>query len=97
MIGINIENLGKLIKVNNMNKISLETNINNLITIIDDLQSCYSGNELNYLFSSIDKEKDNLKGISNIVESYSEVLSNVKISYEQQDLNFHNLFKNSDN
>ena len=96
MIGINKDNLGKLIKVNNLNLDSLSKNLDNLVGVLDDLDECFSGSGILFAFSETINQKDNLKKVPQIISNYSDILSSVKISYERQDANFQSLFNQSD-
>lgn len=87
MIGVNIDNLDNLIKKNNSYLESFNSNSNRLVDTINDLKSCYNGNSLEYLFSEPMNEIKNIQTISSIIENYSNVLSGVKLSYQQQDSN----------
>lgn len=95
MKGIIDENLDTLIKKNNFNADSLSKNLKILTDSIDELDDCYSGNSINFVFMEVAAQKDNIKKISNMVKNYSEVLSNVKIAYHQQDERFHEVLNNT--
>lgn len=90
MIGINIDNLEMIIKKNNLYSQSFNSNSKKLESSISDLNSCYSGNSLQYLFSEPMKAIENLRVISTVVENYSNVLYAVKCSYQKQDETFKN-------
>ena len=85
MIGVNIDNLETLIKKNNFYLESYNTNSRRLITAINDLNFCYSGSSLEYLFSEPINEIKNIQTILSIIENYSNILQGVKTSYQQQD------------
>jgi len=85
--GININNLNNLIRKNNFYSDSIAKNKNRLIKNSNQLNFCYDGKCLNYLFSKIIIENNNIEKISNIVESYSDVLNYVKRDYQRQDIN----------
>ena len=87
MIGINVDNLETLIKKNNLYLNSYSNNSKRLVSAISELNDCYGGSSLEYLFIAQLKQINNIKIISSIIESYSNVLSNVKISYQKQDQN----------
>lgn len=87
MIGVNVDNLDMLIKKNNLYLNSYSSNSRRLVSAINDLSSCYSGNSLEYLFSEPMNEIKNIQAIPRIIENYSNVLSGVKVSYQQQDSN----------
>ena len=95
MIGINVENLDKLVKINNLNYDSLEDNISNLLSTLDELSECYVGKDINFIFSPLVEQDNNIKKIPAVVKSYSDVLSMVKISYQRQDANFQELLNHS--
>lgn len=88
MIGVNVDNLDMLIKKNNLYLNSFNSNYRRLVSAINELNSCYSGSSLEYLFTEPMKEIKNIQTISNVIENYSNVLSGVKISYQQQDQAF---------
>ena len=87
MIGVNINNLDTLIKKNNLYLSSFNDDSKKLINCINELNACYSGNSLEYLFSEPMNEIKNINTISKVIESYSTTLSGVKDSYQKQDLN----------
>ena len=88
MIGINVDNLDMLIKKNNLYLNSYNNNSKRLASTINDLNYCYNGSSLNYLFSEPIKEIKELQLISEIIENYSDTLYGVKLSYQQQDQTF---------
>ena len=88
MIGVNVDNLDTLIKKNNIYLNSFNSNYKRLVSAINELNSCYSGSSLEYLFTEPMKEIKNIQTISNVIENYSNILSGVKISYQQQDQTF---------
>ena len=87
MTGVNVDNLDMLIKKNNLYLNSYNSNSRILVSAINDLNSCYGGSSLEYLFSEPMNEIKNIQTISNVIENYSNILSGVKVSYQQQDLN----------
>ena len=87
MIGVNIDNLDTLIKKNDLYLQSYNNNSRRLISAINELNSCYSGSSLEYLFTEPMKEIKNIQTISSVIENYSNILTGVKISYQKQDLN----------
>ena len=95
MIGINIENLDNLIKKNNFNLDSLMLNLKKLQICLDELDSCYNGTSIHFAFDQLLRQKANMKKIPEVIQNYSDILSNVKTSYLQQDINFQNLFNRS--
>ena len=87
MIGVNIDNLETLRKKNDLYLDSFNNNSKKLISIKNELNSCYSGISLDYLFLEPIGQIGNLTSISNLIESYSNVLVNVKNGYLAQDIN----------
>ena len=87
MIGVNIDNIDALIKKNNLYFNSLDSNLKTLQSIINDLDNCYSGNNLSYLFSEPINSIKDIQTIPTIIKSYSDVLTQVKLSYQAQDEN----------
>lgn len=90
MIGVNLDVLDSLIKKNNNYLNSFNSNSKRLINSINELNNCYSGRDLEYLFYTPVNEIKNIQTISNIIENYSSILYNVKNSYQTQDLNLKN-------
>ena len=87
MNGIDINNLDTIIKKNNLYLSSFNNNSRRLVSAINDLNECYSGSSLEYLFKEPINEIKNIQTISNIIENYSNVLYGVKVSYQRQDQN----------
>ena len=85
MIGVNIDNLNTLIKKNNFYFNSYNSNSKKLVNSMNELNECYSGNSLNYLFTGPMNEVKNVQTITKIIKNYSDILYGVKISYEKQD------------
>lgn len=85
MIGINVNNLDTLIKKNNFYLSSVKDSRKKLTTSISSLEDCYDGNSLNYLFSAPIREIENIKAITEVIQSYSDTLTGVKFSYRKQD------------
>ena len=95
MIGINVDNLDKLIKINNLNSSSLEDNVSNLLGNLNELNDVYAGKDLNFTFSPLVEQSSNIKRLPRIIKSYSDVLSAVKISYQRQNANFRDLISHA--
>ena len=94
MIGIiNEENFDKLIKLNNLNLDDLEFVLKKIILSISSFDECYSGRDLQYIFETILYQRKNLNKISDIVSNYSTILSDVKLSYKNQDKKSADFFK----
>lgn len=87
MVGVNVDNINTLIKKNNLYLDSFNSNSKRLVSAINDLKSCYGGSSLEYLFSEPMNEIKNIQTISSVIKNYSNVLSGVKTSYQQQDSN----------
>lgn len=87
MIGVNLDNIDTLIKKNNIYLNSFNSNKKRLLNSINDLNNCYSGSSLEYLFIELSRNKQNIETISKVIENYSNILSSVKNSYESQDQN----------
>jgi len=88
MSGINDLKLDKLIQVNNLNYDLISDNIKKVNNNLDDLADCYTGKDIDFLFSTLVNQRSNLNKISDVIKSYSEVLSEVKKNYHAQDANF---------
>ena len=87
MTGVNVDNLDMLVKKNNLYLNSYNSNSRRLISTINDLNFCYGGSSLEYLFKEPMNEIKNIQTISSVIENYSNILSRVKLSYQQQDQN----------
>ena len=87
MVGINVDALNTLINKNSFYLNSFDSNLNKLNGLIGDINSCYSGNSLEYLFNPLVLEIQNMKKISDIINGYTNVMSSVKYGYQQQSLN----------
>lgn len=87
MIGIDIERLDTVIKKNDIFCDSINNNINSMIENINELNSLYLGNDLQFLFQNLTEQVTELGSIPKIVESYSEVMRNVKTGYLAQNVN----------
>lgn len=87
MVGVNIDNINTLIKKNNLYSMSFNSNSKKLVGAINELNNCYSGSSLQYLFKEPMDEIKNIQTISNVIEGYSNVLESVKYSYQQEDFN----------
>ena len=85
MIGVNIDTLEQLLKNGNSNLDSFYINSNNLVNCIKELNSCYSGNSLSFLFSEPINKINDIKTIHGILENYFDILKSVKDTYQQQD------------
>lgn len=85
MIGINTDNIDTLIKKNNIYLNSFNLNKRKLISSINELDNCYNGSSLEYLFIEPQKEKKNIETISNVIDNYSDILYSVKCGYQNQD------------
>lgn len=86
MIGINIETLESLIKKNNNNLNSYNTDSKRLVDCISELSNCYSGRDLEYLFMEPTNQISSMHTILKVIENYSDILLSVRKGYEQQDL-----------
>ena len=91
MIGIDVDNLDKLIKLNNLNLEDIQNDIKEILISIGSFDECYSGRDLQNIFESISNQRKNLIKITNTVKSYSTVFSDVMIGYKTQDENVRNI------
>ncbi len=85
MIGVNIDNIDALIKKNNYYLDSFNDNKIKLLDSINNLNKCYDGTDLEYLFDRPIRERDNIEKIYKVMSNYSSVLTNVKRGYQFQD------------
>lgn len=85
MTGVNVTNMDKLIIKNNALFDNYSKNSKKVVESIFELDDCYSGKSLNYLFSHISSQVSNLKMISNLIENYSDYLYSIKMGYIKQD------------
>lgn len=97
MLGINIDNIDKLIKLNNLNCDELQKSIKNMIIAINEFDECYSGRDIEHIFDSVVSQKSNLSEIIRIVSNYSTILTDVKTSYEMQDQKVYNIYNEHKN
>lgn len=95
MIGINIEDLNKLIKINNLNCGSLDNNINDILGILNGLDGCYAGKDISFIFSPVTEQKNNIRKITSVVKNYSDILATARTSYQRQDANFQQLINHA--
>lgn len=84
MIGVNLDAIDDLIKKNSLYLDSLNSSVDRLVKTINEFNNCYSGNSIEYLFSTPINEIRNIQKISGIMENYSNVLMEVKKSYQNQ-------------
>ena len=96
MVRVNVDNLNALIKKNNLYLSSYNSNSKKLTNAINDLNSCYSGNSLQYLFDGPLKEIKSVQTISKLIGSYSNILLGVKLSYQKQEQRLNTQIKNMD-
>ena len=88
MIGVNLDALNSLIKKNNLYYQSFNDDSKNLIGLINELDDCYKGESLNFIFNEPKSEIKNIKTIAKVIDNYSDVLTNVKLGYQKQDKAF---------
>lgn len=88
MIGVNLDALNSLIKKNNLYYQSFNDDAKNLIRLFNELNDCYKGESLNFLFNEPKSEVKNIKTIAKVIDNYSDVLTSVKLGYQKQDKAF---------
>lgn len=93
--GINVENLNAFIRKNNFYLTSIENNKKSMIKAIDELNTCYEGRTLEFLFSKILMEKKNIESLTKAVQSYSSALYNAGIAYQKQDIKLQSQIQHS--
>lgn len=93
--GIYVENLEMLKTKNNYYSDSAKETKKQLISSMKNLNSCYAGQSLNYLFSKISGETLTIDKITNIIESYSDILEMMKVYYQKQDYETSTMIKAS--
>ena len=85
MIGIDTYGLDLLIRNNEINCETFSENITSLNDSLDAMCESITGDSLSYLVSRINEEKSNLTKIQDRIKKYSEILSEVKKSYQQEE------------
>ena len=90
MIGINEDVLDKIIKTNNVYLESINDCKSGVIDSITELENCYFGKDLDTILNQPYKQVDNIKKIVKVINSYNEVLKDVKTSYKKQNSNIKN-------
>ena len=86
-MGINVQNINALIKKNNLYLSSFNDDSLKLKNSIKGLNDCYSGSDLSYLFSEPNSIVRNIQTMSTVIQSYSDVLTQARVSYQKQDEN----------
>ena len=87
MSGVNVDGIESLIKRENLYLDSYNSNSTRLLSVLSELQRCYSGSDLDFLFSDLIDENDQFKIIEDVLGSYPKALDDVKKSYEAEDIN----------
>ena len=87
MIGIDLERLDTVINKNDIYYDSIKHNVNSMVDNINELNSLHSGNDLQFLFQELTEQVRELESIPTVIESYSEVMRNVKAGYLAQNVN----------
>ncbi len=81
MIGIDVIELSDMINSLSKIKEAIDLNLNNIINFIQMFNNLYSGEDLNYLYNSINNQYNNFEAIKNQIENYYDVLNKVLNSY----------------
>ena len=87
MLGVDVAGIESLVKCDNLYLDSYNSNSARLLSVLYGLQRCYSGNDLDFLFSGPVNENERLKTIEDVLGSYPKALDDVKKSYEAEDVN----------
>ena len=95
MIGINEEVLDKIIKVNKIYMETIKTSSFKIINSINNLEDSYDGVTLNGIVGIPKTQINNIKKIVNVINSYSEVLNDVKTGYKNQSASIKNYMINA--
>ena len=87
MLGVNVDGIESLIKRENLYLNSYNGNSTRLLSVLSELQRCYSGSDLDFLFADLIDENEEFKTIEDVLNSYPKALDDVKKSYEAEDIN----------
>lgn len=84
MVGINLLNFDSFMKKNYNNVSILNEAKDNLLGCMNELNDLYSGESVSIIFANVLDQKKDFDKISNVIDSYIDVLLEVKKSYEMQ-------------
>lgn len=87
MMGIDIDKLNSAINRNNGYYDSINDDVKLMVTNINELNTLYSGSDLQFLFQDLVNQVEDVSTIPMIIKNYSELLNNVMVSYKAQDVN----------
>lgn len=87
MMGVSVDGINALLRECELYYSSYNNNSAKLLTTLSDLQSCYNGDDLDFLFDGIINATESIKPLSNILDNYSSIVRDVKFAYETQDIN----------
>ena len=85
MIGISIETFDSILTRASDSKDSYNGNSKNLSNTMYDLENCYNGSILNFLFDRPISSLNHLSKIKEVLANNIDILENVKKSYVKQD------------
>ena len=86
-IGVSTDSLNSFIQKNNFYVDSIVENEKSLINAINELDQCYSGKTLDFVFFKIMKEQKNIEKLTRTVQSYSDFLYCIDKAYRKQNEN----------
>lgn len=95
MNGIHLENIDKMIKVNDINKDEVKRILNEINKGFEELSSSYSGNSISFAFEELQRQQQNIAKIEKVIANYSNILNSVKNSYITQDLNTNSIINSA--
>lgn len=91
MIGVYNDELDKLIKLNILNEETLLNNIKQLLMTINELPICCVGKDLQFVYNELLSQRKEINKICKLVNNYTTILSEVRLSYKMQDENIKNI------
>lgn len=95
MYGVHLDNLDKVTKINEINSEAVKEDLTNIKKNIEELSNCFSGTSISFAFQELQNQQSNLFRIHEVVDNYSIILTEVKNSYVNQDLNVNSTIKST--
>lgn len=90
MIGIDIDKIEQLIKLNRKLLSESKDILNNMNSVGNEFSNLYSGFSLNSIYSIIKQQNTNVSNIYSVLESYLLMFEKLKNTYIKQDSLFGN-------
>ena len=88
MMGINLEKIEHLIKIDSKLLSEAKNVLDDINSINNDLSDSYNGYSLNSIYSITKKQNSNLTNIYDVLTSYLLLFNEVKNTYIKQDILF---------